>query len=47
MLKMMLGEMAGALLEGQRAVPSGLTAAGFQFTYPKIDGALNDLLSRI
>ena len=47
MLKMMLGELADVLLGGQRAVPSRLTAAGFQFTYPKIDGALNDLLSRI
>lgn len=43
-LKMMLGEMAGVLLGGQRAVPSRLTAAGFEFSYPKIDGALSDLV---
>lgn len=44
MLKMMMGEMAGVLLGGQRAVPSRLTAAGFEFRYPKIDGALSDLV---
>lgn len=43
-LKMMMGEMAGVLLGGQRAVPSRLTAAGFEFRYPKIDGALSDLV---
>lgn len=43
-LKMMMGEMAEVLLGGQRAVPSRLTAAGFEFRYPEIDGALADLV---
>jgi uncharacterized protein len=43
-LKVMMGEMAGVLLGGQRAVPSRLTAAGFEFRYPEIDGALADLI---
>jgi NAD dependent epimerase/dehydratase family enzyme len=44
-LKMMMGEMAEVLLGGQRAVPSRLTAAGFEFRYPEIEGALSDLVS--
>jgi uncharacterized protein (TIGR01777 family) len=44
-LKMMMGEMAEMLLGGQRALPSRLTAAGFEFSYPEIDGALIDLVS--
>lgn len=46
MLKMMMGELAEVLLGGQRAVPSRLTAAGFEFSYPEIDGALADLIGR-
>lgn len=45
LLKMMMGELAGVLLGGQRAVPSRLTAAGFEFSHPRIDGALTDLVS--
>jgi uncharacterized protein (TIGR01777 family) len=44
-LKVAMGELAGVLLGGQRAVSSGLVAAGFKFRYPEIDGALNDLVS--
>jgi hypothetical protein len=44
-LKMMMGEMAEVLLGGQRTVPSRLTAAGFEFRYPQIEGALSDLVS--
>jgi NAD dependent epimerase/dehydratase family enzyme len=37
--------MAEVLLGGQRTVPSRLTAAGFEFRYPQIEGALSDLVS--
>ncbi len=43
-LKLLMGEMAGVLLAGQRAVPERLTAAGFQFQFPRLDQALADLL---
>jgi hypothetical protein len=46
-LKMMMGEMAEVLLGGQRTVPSRLTAAGFEFRYPQIEGALSDLVSHL
>lgn len=43
-LRLLMGEMAGALLVSQRAVPERLMAAGFQFQYPRLDLALSDLL---
>ena len=44
-LKLALGEMAGPLLlSGQKAVPKKLLEAGFQFQFPKIDGALRNIL---
>jgi uncharacterized protein (TIGR01777 family) len=45
-LRLLMGEMAGVLLAGQRAVPQRLMAAGFQFRYPHLDGALEALLAR-
>lgn len=43
-LKLLLGEMAdGLLLAGQRALPTKAEKLGFQFTYPRLDGALADL----
>lgn len=40
-LRLVMGEMADeALLASNRAIPSGLTAAGFQFANPTIDLAL-------
>lgn len=44
MLKLMFGEMASVLLEGQRVVPARLEALGFRFTFPAIEPALADLL---
>jgi uncharacterized protein (TIGR01777 family) len=35
-----LGEFAGEVLTGQRAVPARLRAAGFQFTHPDLESAL-------
>ncbi len=43
-LRLALGEMADMLLEGQRAVPSRLTAAGYRFLFPEVEEALRDLL---
>lgn len=43
-LKLALGEMAAAVLEGQQAVPRRLQELGFQFKYPQAAGALEDLV---
>ncbi|MDA8141712.1 MAG: TIGR01777 family oxidoreductase [Desulfobacteraceae bacterium] len=45
-LKLLLGEMAGVLLSGQRAVPAKLLAAGFEFRYPRLEKALTALLHK-
>ena len=42
-LKLMLGEAAGLLLEGQRAVPDKLCKEGFRFAYASLPEALRDL----
>lgn len=43
-LKVLLGEFAAALLEGQRAVPGKLLDSGFRFRFPEVDSALADVL---
>jgi len=44
-LKVALGSgVAQVLLTGQRAAPAALQAAGFSFSFPRIDEALRDLL---
>jgi hypothetical protein len=45
-LRLLLGEMAGVLLNGQRAVPAKLLAAGFEFRYPHLEDALLSLLRK-
>ena len=45
-LRFLLGEMADAVLHGQRAVPRRLLELGFVFRYPEAAGALGDLLGR-
>lgn len=42
-LRLLLGEQADLLLEGQRVVPKALLESGFQFRYPTLDAALQDL----
>ncbi len=42
-LKMIFGEMSTVLLDGQRAVPSRLQRAGFEYLFSGIEDALNDL----
>lgn len=44
LLKLGLGELAGLLLGGQRALPKRLLEAGFVFRFSALEDALNDLL---
>lgn len=44
LLKLGLGELAGLLLGGQRAVPKRLQEAGFEFRFKDLDRALQALL---
>ncbi len=43
-LRLALGELADSVLAGQRALPRHLLDLGFQFRFPRIDAALDDLL---
>lgn len=43
-LRLVLGGLANLVLVGQRAVPTRLQSLGFQFRYPNVDRALEDLL---
>lgn len=45
-LKLMLGEMAGMILEGSRVSNKKLIDAGFSFDYPYLEMALRNLLKR-
>jgi uncharacterized protein (TIGR01777 family) len=45
-LRLLLGEMATALLDGQRAIPKRLLQRGFTFRFPEVGPALRDLLGR-
>jgi len=42
-LKLVLGEKASLVLDGQRAVPQRLLAAGYQFQFEALETALQDL----
>jgi len=43
-LRTMLGEFAGVLLASQRVVPRALEKAGYQFRFPELQPALEDIL---
>jgi len=43
-LRLVLGEMADMLLNGQRVVPSRLQELGYRFKYPAVEPALRSLL---
>ena len=42
-MSIVLGEMAGAVLAGQRAIPARAQAAGYHFRYPEIDIAFRGI----
>jgi uncharacterized protein (TIGR01777 family) len=43
-LKTLLPEESAMVLDSQRVIPEKLLASGFQFQYPSLPGALNDLI---
>lgn len=43
-LRLLFGEMATVLLDGQRAIPKRLLQLGFTFRFPEVGPALTDLL---
>ena len=45
-LKLLFGEMSQILLEGQRAVPKKLQHAGYEFKWPDLSEALEDLIEQ-
>ncbi len=45
-LRVMLGEIANMLTEGQRVVPRKAQELGYQFKYPTVDSALRALFNR-
>jgi uncharacterized protein (TIGR01777 family) len=44
-LRLMLGEVAGVAIEGQRVLPRQALKLGYQFRFPTLDAALADILS--
>jgi uncharacterized protein (TIGR01777 family) len=46
MLRLLLGEFAEVVLTGQKVLPQKLLAAGFNFAFPTIDEALENLLGK-
>jgi NAD dependent epimerase/dehydratase family enzyme len=44
MLKLFLGEFGSILLEGQRVIPQRLLKGGFQFRYPEIEQAMQQII---
>lgn len=42
-MKLLFGEMSTVLLDGQRVLPTHLTALGYTFRFPTADAALGDL----
>jgi uncharacterized protein (TIGR01777 family) len=45
-LNVLFGEMAQILLEGQRALPKKLLFTGYEFKYPELPGALEDVIGQ-
>ncbi|HEY8742174.1 MAG TPA: TIGR01777 family oxidoreductase [Chloroflexota bacterium] len=43
-LRLLMGDMATVVLDGQRALPSRLLELGYQFQFPSAEAALRDLL---
>jgi uncharacterized protein len=45
-LRVFLGEMSGLVLEGQKVLPKKLVESGFEFQYPQINLALNNIFAK-
>lgn len=45
-IRLLFGEMSTMVLEGQKASNEKLTGLGFQFNFPEVNSALNDLLKQ-
>jgi uncharacterized protein (TIGR01777 family) len=45
-MRMLVGEVATVVLDGQRALPAKLEEAGFAFQFPEIEPALLDIVNR-
>jgi uncharacterized protein (TIGR01777 family) len=43
-LRLLAGDLATVLVDGQRAIPTGLVDAGFDFKYPNLEEAIVDLV---
>ena len=43
-MRLLFGEVAAVVLDGQRVIPTRLLASGFKFDYPRIDMALENIL---
>jgi len=43
-MKSILGEFGKSLLQGQKVLPNALTDSGYTFSYPKLEGALEEIL---
>ena len=46
LLRLTLGELADLLLKGQRVLPKRLLDLGFQFAFPTLEMALEELLRK-
>ena len=46
LLKLVLGEIGDVILNGQRAVPRKLLDSNFNFKFPNMEDALNDLTKK-
>jgi uncharacterized protein (TIGR01777 family) len=44
LIRSMMGELGSLLLSSQRVVPTALTASGYQFRYPDLVAALNEVV---
>jgi uncharacterized protein len=46
MIKLVLGEFGSVILEGQRVLPRRLLKHGFNYQYPDIEKALQNILGQ-